>query len=96
MKAAKDSNAVPLQFSSFDTDGYVNLTAPTQISTVAQSFVDVTPTSNDAWIKVTATSTAAVTTQGKLIPFGGFRSVRIPKGHWIASDTEINVVPYGN
>jgi hypothetical protein len=96
MKTARDGRGEALQFSSFETADYQNVTTAVQFSTEAQTFVDVTPMTDDAWIKVASSAPTAATGEGKLIPFGGFRSVRIPKAYYIASDAEINVVPYGN
>ena len=96
MKTARDGRGDVLQFGTLETENYQNVTTGVQFSTDAQTFVDVTPTGSDAWIKITSTLQTAVTTEGKLIPFGGFRTLRIPKAYYIASDAEVNVVPYGN
>ena len=97
MRTARDSRGDPLQFSSLETENYQNFsTVAVQFSTAAATLVDVTPTTGDAWIKVESSSPTAATGEGKLIPFGSFRSIKIPKAYYIVSDTEINVTPYGN
>jgi hypothetical protein len=97
MKSAQDTRGADLQFSSFETEAYQNITGSAQIDTEYTAHVDITPVAEDAWIRVTAanlgTNTSGV---GKLIPAGSFRSVRIPKGYYLTSSSEINVVPYGN
>ena len=96
MITAKDGQSNPLPFASLDTIDYVNVsTTPVQLSTAGFVHVDVTPTTSDAWIKVESASPTAVQGEGKLIPFGGFRSIKVPKSYYIVSDTEVNVVPYG-
>ena len=97
MQDAKDNKGVPLGFSSFDTLDYQNVsTTAVQFNTESFIHVDVTPIAGDAWIKVESSEPTAATNEGKLIPFGQFRSVKIPKAYYIVSDTLINVVPYGN
>ena len=97
MRTARDGRGDPLQFSSLETENYQNFsTTPVQFSTAAATLVDVTPTTGDAWIKIGESPLSAAQGEGKLIPFGSFRSIKIPKAYYIASDTEINVVPYGN
>jgi hypothetical protein len=95
MKTAKDANQYPLQFGTLVSADYTNVTTSEQVATLTEKYVRITPTTNDAWVKITIASATGTATEGILIPFGSSLTLVIPKAYYITSDTEINVVPYG-
>jgi hypothetical protein len=95
MKTAKDQNQDALQFGTLATDGYLLVTTSVQISTEAKSFIRVSPTTDDAWVQVTAGVVTGTTGVGAFIPFGSSITLEVPNSRYVTSDSAINVVPYG-
>jgi hypothetical protein len=95
MKTAKDANQYPLQFGTLVTAASLLITTSQQIDADTAKHVRITPTTNDAWVKVESGSPAESVGSGVLIPFGSSLTLVIPKAYGVASTTEINVVPYG-
>jgi hypothetical protein len=95
MKTAKDANSYPLQFGTLVTTAGVLVTTGVQIDADTQKYVRITPTAGDAWVKIESTLPTAGVGAGALIPFGSSLTLVIAKAYYIASTTEINVVPYG-
>jgi hypothetical protein len=103
VKIAKDSNQAHLQFSHLNCGSAIKVVgAAVGVSFASEdSHVVVTPLSADAYVTVTATSTAAPTSAGtgfslgKFIPFPTSYTMTIRSGEYIASSADLNVVALG-
>jgi hypothetical protein len=95
MKTARDSRQYPLQFGELATKKAKQITTSTIVDATTQTYVRITPTTNDAWIQVTVDTATGAVGSGALIPFGSSITLVVPKNYYVTSNTEVNVVPYG-
>ena len=83
------------QFGHWNTANYKNVTTAEVFDATSDRDVDITPTTDDAWVKITAATNTPTADEGRFIPIGQTVTTIIRVGEYIGSTSEINVVALG-